>query len=126
LTSVEFYQAITPLLGRRGWVVVNLVDGPGQRFAKSQWATLSSLWGFVGVVGEAGVVRGRRFGNLVTLASPEPSEPAWWPELVRRGPHPSAQLSGSKLSRLMSGVDVVRDDTATPSPRLGGGFLPSS
>lgn len=126
LTSVEFYQAISPLLHERGFVVVNLVDGPGQRFAKSQWATLSSLWGFVGVVGEAGVVRGRRFGNLVTVVSPQSVEPSWWPDLARRGPHPSAQISGAKLSRLISGVTVVRDETATPSPRLGGGFLPNA
>lgn len=124
LTTREFYSALIPLLAPRGWVMVNLVDGPGQRFARSQWATLQSLWEFVGVMGEAGVVRGRRFGNLVTVASNQ-AEPSWWPEIQRLGPHPSGTLSGKKLTQLHSGYSPVTDDTAVPSPRLGGGFLPS-
>jgi hypothetical protein len=124
LTTLEFYTSLKPYLRADGWVLVNIVDGPGQRFAKSQWATLQSLWGFVGVSGEAGVVRGRRFGNLVTMATATPGEPTWWPELQRLGPHPQASLSGKKLSELHAGHRPITDDTAVASPRLGGGFLP--
>jgi hypothetical protein len=126
LTTTEFYRSLLPLLAPTGWVVVNMVDGPGQRFARSQWATLTKLFSFVGVTGEASVVRGRRFGNLVCVASPQPGDPPWWPDLQRLGPHPTATLSGTKLSNVVSGFAAVTDDTATPSPQLGKGFLPSS
>jgi hypothetical protein len=123
LTSIEFYEQLTPFLRPTGWVLVNMVDGPGHGFARSQWATLASLFGFVGVSGEASVVRGRRFGNLVAVASPTAGEPPWWPDLQRLGPHPTATLSGRKLADLMSSHRPVSDLTATASPQLGRGFL---
>jgi hypothetical protein len=126
LTSMEFYRLLTPFLTPTGWVVVNLVDGPGHAFARSQWATLAHIFGFVGVTGEASVVRGRRFGNLVCVASPQKEEPPWWPDLQRLGPHPTATLSGKKLTNLIQGHRPVTDQTATPSPQLGKGFLPAS
>lgn len=125
LTSVEFYTGLLPFVHSGGWVVVNLVDGPGHRFARSQWATLASLGGFVGVTGEASVVRGRRFGNLVTVWGPRSEEPPWWSDCIRLGPHPTATLSGKKLSQIIAGVPIVTDDTATSSPKLGGGFISS-
>lgn len=126
LTSTEFYESVLRYLTPSGVLVVNLVDGPGQKFARAQWATLSALFGFVGVVGEASIVRGRRFGNLVTIAQHPSVEPAWWPELSRLGPHPSATLSGGKLHNLISGHAPVTDETATASPKLGKGFISGS
>lgn len=126
LTTSEFYGALLPFLSSDGWVVVNIVDGPGQKFARSQWATLSSLFGFVGVTGEASVVRGRRFGNLVCLASPAAGVPTWWSDLVRLGPHPTATIHGQKLAHLTAGGIPVTDDTARPSPQLGKGFVVST
>jgi len=122
LTTTEFYGALSPLLSSDGCLVVNSVDGPGHSFARSQWATLSELFGFIGVVGEASVVRGRRFGNLVSIAQASPNPPAWWPDLQRLGPHPTATLSGGKLASLIKGVKPVTDGTAVDSPQLGRGF----
>ncbi len=126
LTSTAFYESVLRYLDPAGVLIVNIVDGPGQKFAKSQWATLRALAGFVGVVGEASIVRGRRFGNLVTIVRKAPGEPEWWPEMSRRGPHPSATLSGTKLSHLISGHRPVTDETATRSPQLGKGFMAGS
>jgi len=126
LTSTEFYESALVYLAPTGALVVNVVDASGQRFARSQWATLSALCGFVGVVGEASVVRGRRFGNLVTVGLKQSEEPTWWSELSRRGPHPSATLSGMTLAHLISGHAPVTDQTATNSPQLGKGFISGS
>jgi hypothetical protein len=126
LTSTDFYESTLRYLNPSGVLVANVVDGPGQKFARSQWATLSALCGFVGVVGEASIVRGRRFGNLVTIATKTSGEPSWWPELSRLGPHPSATLSGKKLAHLISGHHPVTDQTATNSPQLGKGFISGS
>jgi hypothetical protein len=126
LTSTVFYESTLRYLSPRGVLVANVVDGPGQKFARSQWATLSALCGFVGVVGEASIVRGRRLGNLVTIATQTSGEPSWWPDLSRLGPHPGATLSGMKLTRLISGHSPVTDQTATNSPQLGKGFISGS
>jgi len=126
LTSTEFYESVFRFLAPTGVVAINVVDGPGQQFARSQWATLRAHAGFVGVVGEASIVRGRRLGNLVTIATKEAREPTWWPELSRLGPHPGATLSGGKLQNLISGYRPVTDDTASNSPRLGHGFISST
>lgn len=123
LTTVEFYQLLTPLLGPGGVMVVNMVDGRPQAFARSQCRTLQEVAGFVGVVGESGVVRGRRFGNLILVATPSDAEPHWWPDLQRLGPHPTSVLSGDRLQRFIAGASVQTDASPLPSPTLGGGVF---
>lgn len=126
LTTQEFYRLLVPLLSPAGVIALNLVDGRGSSFAKAQAATLRSLFGFVGAYGEAGVVRGRRFGNMVMVATADRSEPTWWPELIRRGPHPTGSLAGDKLGRFCHGVSPQVDAHPLASPTLSQAFLPSS
>lgn len=123
LTTKEFFAPLTDLLATEGVVVVNLVDGRGSSFAKAQAATLAELFGFVGAWGEAGVVRGRRFGNILMAATAEEAEPEWWAEVIRLGPHPTSSLSGSKLQRFISGVPAQVDAHPLVSPTLTKAFL---
>ena len=46
-----------------------MADGPPLRFARGQVATLRSLFRHVCLLAEPGTLRGRRFGNLVAVAS---------------------------------------------------------
>jgi spermidine synthase len=123
LTTLEFYQEIRPLLRPDGLVVINVVDGRPQDFTRAQCRTLREAFGFVGLSGESGVVRGRRFGNVVLVATLEPQEPAWWGSLQRLGPHPTSVLSGSSLDRFIAHAPLQTDDQRLPSPRLGQGFF---
>ena len=123
LTTREFFSLLPPLLGPEGAVVVNLVDGRGSSFVKAEVATLFDLFGFVGAFGEAGVVRGRRFGNILLVATDADREPAWWPELVRRGPHPTGSLSGAKLRRFVEGVPPQLDAHPLDAPTLTRAFI---
>ena len=125
LTTLEFYQEIRPLLRPDGIVVINVVDGRPQDFTRAQCRTLREAFGFVGLSGESGVVRGRRFGNVVLVATLEPQEPAWWGSLQRLGPHPTSVLSGSSLDRFIAHAPLQTDDQRLPSPRLGQGFFGS-
>lgn len=126
LTTKEFYALLVPLLSPAGVLALNLVDGRGSSFAKAQAVTLRSLFGFVGAYGEAGVVRGRRFGNMVMVATKNHTEPTWWPELVRRGPHPTGSLAGEKLERFAHGVPPQVDAHPLASPTLSQTFLTGS
>ena len=72
VTSREFYELAAPLLSSRGVLVVNVADGPGLAFARGQAATLSAVFAHVIGLAEAQVLKGRRFGNIVFVASHAP------------------------------------------------------
>lgn len=75
LTSSEFYQLLTPLLAPGGVLIINCADGSGGKFVRSQLATLKQLFSQVAAIGEPQVLKGRRFGNIILLAS-TPRTPA--------------------------------------------------
>ncbi len=123
LTSVEFFDLLPPLLAPGGVVTVNLVDVRGGRFARAEAAALQEVFGFVGILGESGVVKGRRTGNYIMAATVERGIPSWWDEAVRRGPHPTTSMTGMKVDRFISGILPQRDDALMPSPELTRSFL---
>ena len=123
VSSIEFYKMIAPLLATDGLVVVNTTDGAGQKFTRSQAATLASVFGTVAAVGEPQVLKGRRFGNVVLLAantragSPEAiGSLEWLPRLLASGPHPARMLVDRELDEWLRGATVVADNDAVPSP----------
>ena len=118
VSSVEFYELIAPLLAPDGLVVVNTTDGTGQAFTRSQVATLAAVFGTVAAVGEPQTLKGRRFGNVVLLASNSDvdHELEWLPRLLAGGPHPARMLVGRELDEWLRGARAVTDVEAVPSP----------
>lgn len=116
VTSIEFYQLVVSLLSPRGVVLVNVADGPGLAFARSQAATLSLALGHVAVLAETQILKGRRFGNLVMVGSTSDLPLEWMPRLLAAGPHPAKCVAGAELREFIAGAPVVTDDTAIPSP----------
>ena len=125
VSSAEFYALIRPLLAPDGIVVVNAADGPGLPFVRGQAATLSSLFGSVAAIAEPQVLKGRRFGNVVLLATGATSGAPtgasldgldWLPRLLASGPHPARLLAGREFSDFVRGAAVVTDATAVASP----------
>ena len=118
VSSVEFYELIAPLLAPDGLVVVNTTDGTGQAFTRSQVATLGAVFGTVAAVGEPQTLKGRRFGNVVLLASNSnvDHELEWLPRLLAGGPHPARMLVGRELDEWLRGARAVTDVEAVPSP----------
>ena len=118
VSSIEFYELIAPLLAPDGLVVVNTTDGTGQAFTRSQVATLAAVFGTVAAVGEPQTLKGRRFGNVVLLASNSDvdHELEWLPRLLAGGPHPARMLVGRELDEWLRGARAVTDVEAVPSP----------
>ncbi len=127
VSSVEFYELIRPLLAPDGMVVVNAADGPGLPFVRGQAATLSSLFGSVAAIAEPQVLKGRRFGNVVLLATGAGAADSerdaerdasldWLPRLLASGPHPARLLTGREFTDFVRGAAVVTDATAVASP----------
>jgi len=70
----------------------------------------------VAALAETGVLKGRRFGNVVLIGSVASLPLEWMPRLMARGPHPATVIAGADLTRWIAGASVVSDQTAVPSP----------
>ena len=108
----------------KGVLLVNVADGSGAAFARGQAATLSMVFDDnspgsgqrLAVLAEPQVLKGRRFGNFVLVASPSPLPLDWMPRLLARGPHPATLVHARALRDWIAGAPVVTDATALPSP----------
>jgi hypothetical protein len=116
VTSQEFYRSAARLLKADGVMAVNIADGRGMQFARSQAATLLSVLDDVAVLAEASVIKGRRFGNVVLVGSKAPLPLEWMPRLLAGGPHPSKVVTGQELRDWIAGAPITTDATAIPSP----------
>jgi spermidine synthase len=116
LTSVEYAEQARRVLRPGGVYAANVADGPPLRFARIQTATLRAVFAHVCLLAEPGTLRGRRFGNLVAVAS-DAELPI--PGLVRRcaaDPMPSRVVEGADLDRFAGRAQPVHDADAVASP----------
>lgn len=123
VTSAEFYRDAVKLLAGKGVMLVNIADGPGLAFARSQVATVASVMKDVAVLAEAQVLKGRRFGNVVIAGSRATLPLTWMPRLLAGGPHPAKVLTGRELKDWTAGALVVTDESATASPLPSAGIF---
>jgi spermidine synthase len=116
LTSAEFTAAAARALGPSGVYAANIADGPPLAHTRRRVAAVRSALPRVCVIAEPGILRGRRFGNLVVAASARrlPIAP-----LVRRtaaDPFPARVVEGDELDRFTAGARPITDADAEPSP----------
>jgi spermidine synthase len=72
LATLEHVHEVRRVLRPGGVYAVNLGDSGRLAFARQQAATLAAAFAHVVVIADPGVLRGRRFGNLVMAASDAP------------------------------------------------------
>lgn len=123
VTSIEFYEEVRRFLAPGGIVAVNVADGPGLAFARAQAATLRMAYRDVAALAETGILKGRRFGNVVLIASTSELPLDWMPRLMARGPHPATVTSGRDLVNWIAGAPVSTDATAVRSPEPTSGLF---
>ncbi|MFC5157218.1 spermidine synthase [Nonomuraea angiospora] len=69
LATAEYMGDLARILRPDGTLLINLADGKGLAFARRLLATVTGTFGHVALLAEPGVMRGRRFGNLIVAAS---------------------------------------------------------
>jgi spermidine synthase len=116
VTSREFYALVAEYLSSSGVMLVNVADGSGAAFARGQVATIADVLPDVAVLAEAQVLKGRRYGNFVIVASASALPLEWMPRLLAGGPHPAAVVHGRELRNWVAGAPVVHDADAVASP----------
>jgi spermidine synthase len=116
MTSAEFVTAARAVLRAEGVFAANVADGGRLTHVRAQVATVGEVFSHRCLIGDTGVLRGRRFGNLIVVAS-QRELPI--PALIRRAaadPLPTRLLDGDDLARFTAGAKPVNDTTAAPSP----------
>jgi spermidine synthase len=116
LTSAEFAADVHRVLRPGGVYAANVADGPPLRFARGQVATLRSLFRHVCLLAEPGTLRGRRFGNLVAVASDAELPIDDYVRRCARDPMPSRVVHGADLVRFAGTALPVSDAEAVASP----------
>jgi spermidine synthase len=123
LTSVEFAAEAHRVLRRGGVHVANVADGPPLTFARGQIATLRAAFRHVCLLAEPGTLRGRRFGNLVAVASDAELPIDGYVRRCARDPMPSRVVHGHDLVRLAGTARPVLDADAVASPEPPAGVF---
>ncbi|MFF9769834.1 spermidine synthase [Streptomyces sp. NPDC053086] len=116
LTSTEFLDEVRRALKPSGVYAANLADGPPLAHLRGQIATAAARFGELALVADAAVLRGKRFGNAILVASDLPLPLA---ELTRRAasdPHPGRVEHGRPLTDFTGGALPVTDEAAVASP----------
>ncbi|GHC86399.1 hypothetical protein GCM10010349_72480 [Streptomyces flavofungini] len=117
LTSDTYARAVRRVLRADGCYAANLADGAPFAFLRSQLATFAAVFEELALIVEPAVLRGRRFGNAVLLASREPVD---IDALVRRtaaDAFPARVVHGEALRGFIGDARVVRDADAEASPQ---------
>jgi spermidine synthase len=116
LTTAEFVAEVRRVLRPGGTYLANVADGPPLRFARGQVATLRTAFPNVCLMAEPGTFRGRRFGNLVAVASAVELPVAALTRRCAADPMPSRVMDGESLVRFVGSAVPVLDAGATDSP----------
>lgn len=116
LTSAEFLDEVRRALAPGGVYAANIADGPPLAHVRGQIATAAARFAELALIADPAVLRAKRFGNAVLVASAHPLPVA---ELTRRAasdPHPARVEHGKALTDFTGGAAPVTDAVAVASP----------
>ncbi|MGW6420511.1 spermidine synthase [Streptomyces sp. NPDC055055] len=116
LTSVEYAREVRRVLRPGGLYAANLADGRPFAFLRSQLATFAEVFPELALVAEPAVLRGRRFGNAVLVASARGIDIAHLARRAAADAFPARVEHGASLDRFTAGAAPVQDTGAVPSP----------
>jgi hypothetical protein len=118
LATTEFTQIAARVLRPTGVHIVNVGDGTGLIFARRVASTLAATYPHVVVLTDPGVLRGRRFGNVVLAASRVPLLVDDLARAAAQMPARASLLDGERVRRWYGRAALLRDDEETAVPLL--------
>jgi Spermine/spermidine synthase domain len=116
LTSAEFAAAARRAVGPDGMLAVNIGDGPPLAHTKARLASVLTAFSAACLIADAGVLRGRRFGNLVLAASDADLPVEGLTRRTASDPFPGRVMDGEELDRFVAGARPILDARAELSP----------
>lgn len=113
LRTNGFAARVHRLLRPEGCYIANLTDRPPLGTAWRETATLQKEFRHVCAVTEPGILRGRRYGNVVVAASDSALPLAEISRWVRSDAIPATVVTGERLAELLAGVSRGRRAPST-------------
>lgn len=118
MVTTEFFALAGAALRPTGVLVVNVVDGRPLTFARRLVATARTTFTATAVAAEPAVWRGRRFGNLVLIATRTPLPASALTSRLAGGPFPARLEHGGALRSFVADAEPMTDvgGESTPQP----------
>jgi len=118
LATMEFLTDTARILRPGGTMLLNLADEPGMAYVRRAYAGLVAVFGHVALIGTHDVLKGKRFGNTVAVASSRPLDIAVLRRQVARSPFPTGLRDGAQLARQFAGsaAFTTADSAQSPPP----------
>lgn len=104
LTGRTFLGECARVLAPGGVLLANLADEPGMRFVRRFLATIPASLSERALVATNEVLKGRRFGNIVVAASPDPLDQVALRRAAARANFPTGIRLDAELASLLRGV----------------------
>lgn len=118
LTTVEFLTDVCRVLKPGATMLTNIADEPAMAYLRRVYAGLVSVFGQVALIGTHEILKARRFGNTVAVASRSPLDIAALRRQVARMPFPTGLRDGVQLARQFAGSSAftTADNARSPLP----------
>ncbi|MGL5865441.1 MAG: spermidine synthase [Dermatophilaceae bacterium] len=118
LTTVEWFAQVRRVMAPGGLALANLADQPGLRYTARVAASARAVLGHVALVGLHEVLKNRRFGNVVLVASAGPLDLYRLRRAAASAVLPTGVLSSPDLDRRHPGIRpfTAADDDRAQSP----------
>ena len=123
LTTAEFLAEADRALADGGVYAANIADGGPLAFARTQVAAAVAAFADVAVIAGPDVLAGRRFGNLVLVASHAELPVAALTRRAAGDPFRATVLDAAQARRFAGDAAVPHDGASTPSPMPPPGFF---
>ncbi len=105
-----------------GVVIACFGDLPGLAFIRGQLATARKTFAQLALVAEPSILRGRRAGNVLVIATHQPLPIEDLTRCLAADPVPARVVSGADLARLADSAVPVTESAAQPGPALPTGW----
>lgn len=108
LTTVDYAKQAQRVLDQDGVYLINCGDTSDLAGARGEAATLLSVFEHVAMIADPPMLKGRRYGNIVFLASDAPlTLGASFEKNLRTAPLPAQLVSGAGVQRFAAGASVI-------------------
>ena len=105
LQSTAFVTQAARVLANGGVYLANIADQPGIGLTRREVATASGIFTHLALVGETQHLRGRRYGNVLLVASRQPLPLAALTRRVVSGPVPARVVAPARVRELSAGAE---------------------
>jgi spermidine synthase len=116
LTTVEFLADAARVLRPSGTMLLNIADEPDKAYLRRVYAGLVAAFGQVAVISTHEILKGKRFGNCVAVASANPLDVLALRRQVARMPFPTGLRDTQQLARQFAGSAAFTTADSAPSP----------